>query len=131
MTEDLGVFVRAGWNDGRTETWAFTEVDRTLAAGLSLAGSRWSRVQDRLGVALAVNGLAPDHRDYLAAGGLGFMLGDGRLNAGQERLLETYYALSLGRFLTATLDAQRIWNPGYNRDRGPVTLYALRIHAQF
>lgn len=131
VTEDLGVFVRAGWNDGRTETWAFTEVDRTLAAGLSLAGSRWSRVQDRLGVALAINGLAQDHRDYLAAGGLGFMLGDGRLNAGQERLLETYYALSLGRFLTATLDAQRIWNPGYNRDRGPVTLYALRIHAQF
>ena len=68
---------------------------------------------------------------YLEAGGLGFMLGDGRLNAGQERLAETYYAVSLGRFLTATLDAQRIWNPGYNRDRGPVDIYALRLHAQF
>jgi carbohydrate-selective porin OprB len=131
LTEDLGVFVRTGWNDGHTETWAFTEVDRTLAAGLSLAGSSWSRAQDRLGVALAINGLAPDHRDYLAAGGQGFMLGDGRLNAGQERLLETFYAFALGRFFTATLDAQRIWNPGYNRDRGPVDLFAVRLHAQF
>jgi carbohydrate-selective porin OprB len=131
VTGDLGVFVRAGWNDGRTETWVFTEVDRTLAVGLSLAGAGWSRAQDRLGAALAVNALAPDHRDYLAAGGQGFMLGDGRLNAGQERFLEAYYALALGRFFTATLDAQRIWNPGYNRDRGPVDLFALRLHAQF
>jgi hypothetical protein len=131
LTGDLGVFLRAGWNDGRTETWAFTEVDRTLAAGLALAGTRWSRPQDRFGAALVINALAPDHRDYLAAGGQGFMLGDGRLNAGQERLLETYYTFALGRFLTATLDAQRIWNPGYNRDRGPVDLFALRLHAQF
>jgi high affinity Mn2+ porin len=131
LTEELGMFLRAGWNDGRTETWVFTEVDRALTAGLSLAGASWSRAQDRIGVALSLNGLAPDHRDYLAAGGLGFMLGDGRLNAGQERLFETYYALSLGRFFTATFDAQRIWNPGYNRDRGPVDLYALRLHAQF
>jgi high affinity Mn2+ porin len=131
LTEALGAFVRAGWNDGRTETWAFTEVDRTFAAGLSLAGTGWSRAQDRLGLALVANGLSPDHRKYLEAGGLGFMLGDGRLNAGQERLAETYYAVSLGRFLTATLDVQRIWNPGYNRDRGPVDIYALRLHAQF
>jgi hypothetical protein len=131
LTADLGAFARAGWNDGRTETWVFTEVDRTLVAGLSLAGSTWSRPQDRLAIALVANGLSPDHRKYLEAGGLGFMLGDGRLNPGQERLIETYYALALGRFFTATLDAQRIWNPGYNRDRGPVDLYALRLHAQF
>lgn len=131
LTGDLGAFLRAGWNDGHTETWVFTEVDRALAAGLSLAGSAWARSQDRLALSLAVNGLSPDHRDYLAAGGLGFMLGDGRLNYGQERLLETYYAVGLGRFLIATLDAQRIWNPGYNRDRGPVDLYALRLHVQF
>ncbi|MDR3682905.1 MAG: carbohydrate porin [Geothrix sp.] len=131
LTGDLGAFLRAGWNDGHTETWVFTEVDRALAAGLSLAGSAWARSQDRLALSLAVNGLSPDHRDYLAAGGLGFMLGDGRLNYGQERLIETYYAIGLGRFLTATLDAQRIWNPGYNRDRGPVDLYALRLHVQF
>lgn len=131
LTADLGAFVRAGWNDGRTETWAFTEVDRTLAAGLSLAGTAWERPLDRFGLALAANGLAPDHRDYLAAGGLGFMLGDGRLSYGQERLLETFYVIALGRLFTVTLDAQRIWNPGYNCDRGPVDLFALRLHAQF
>ena len=131
LTGDLGGFLRAGWNDGRTETWVFTEVDRSLAFGLSLAGAGWNRGQDRLGVALVANGLSPDHRAYLAAGGLGFMLGDGRLNYDQERLIETYYAVSLGRFFTATLDAQRIWNPGYNRDRGPVDIFALRLHAQF
>jgi hypothetical protein len=131
LTADLGAFLRAGWNDGRTETWAFTEVDRTLAAGLSLVGAAWSRPQDRLALSVAANGLSRDHRDYLAAGGQGFMLGDGRLNPGQEGVVEAYYAVALGRFLTATLDAQRIWNPGYNRDRGPVSLYALRLHAQF
>ena len=131
LTEDLGAFLRAGWNDGHTETWVFTEVDRSLATGLSLGGTRWSRPQDRLGVALAANGLSPEHRACLAAGGLGFMLGDGRLNYDQERLFESFYAVSLGRFFTATLDAQRIWNPGYNRDRGPVSIYALRLHTQF
>jgi high affinity Mn2+ porin len=131
LTRDLGAFVRAGWNDGHTETWVFTEVDRSLAVGFSLAGTGWSRAQDRLGVALAANGLSSEHRAYLASGGLGFMLGDGRLDYDQERLFETYYAVPLGRFFTATLDAQRIWNPGYNRDRGPVDVYALRLHAQF
>jgi hypothetical protein len=131
LSADLGAFLRAGWNDGRTETWVFTEVDQSLAAGLSLAGTAWSRPQDRLGIAMTLDGLSPEHRTYLAAGGLGFMLGDGRLTYGQERLFEATYAIALGRFLTATLDAQRIWNPGYNRDRGPVDLYALRLHAQF
>ena len=131
LTGNLGAFLRAGWNDGRTETWAFTEIDRTVALGLALAGGGWSRPQDRVGVALAANGLSPDHRTYLAAGGLGFMLGDGRLNYGQERILETDYALALGRFVTASFDAQRIQCPGYNRDRGPVDIFSLRLHAQY
>jgi carbohydrate-selective porin OprB len=131
LTEDLGAFFRAGWNDGRTETWAFTEIDRTASLGLSLAGGSWSRPQDRLGVALAANGLSRDHRDYLAAGGQGFMLGEGRLNYRQERIFETYYALAMGRLFTATVDAQWIHNPGYNCDRGPVSIYSLKFHAQF
>ena len=131
LTADLGAFLRAGWNDGRTETWVFTEVDRSLAAGLTRAGTAWARPQDRLGLAVTIDGLSPEHRAYLAAGGLGFMLGDGRLDYGEERLFEAYYAVPLGRYLTATFDAQRIWNPGYNRDRGPVDIYALRVHAQF
>ncbi|NWJ42309.1 MAG: carbohydrate porin [Geothrix sp.] len=131
LTGDLGAFARWSWSDGRTESWAFTEVDRSASAGLALKGSDWGRPQDCVGAAFVQNGLSPDHRDYLAAGGLGFLLGDGRLSYVPERILEAYYALALGRHLTATLDAERIWNPGYNGDRGPVTLYAFRLHAQF
>ena len=131
LTDDLGAFARWSWDDGHTESWAFTEVDRSASMGLSLRGSGWHRPQDRIGLAFVQNGLSADHRDYLAAGGLGFLLGDGRLNYQPERICEAYYALALGRFFTASLDAQRIWNPGYNQDRGPVNLWALRLHAQF
>ena len=131
LTADLGAFARWSWSDGRTESWAFTEVDRSISMGLSLKGSGWHRPQDRIGLAFVQNGLSADHRNYLAAGGLGFLLGDGRLSYEAERICEATYALALGRFLTASLDAQRIWNPGYNQDRGPVNLMALRLHAQF
>ena len=131
LTADLGAFLRAGWNDGRTETWAYTEVDRTVAAGLSLAGPSWGRPADRLGLAALVNALSPDHRAYLAAGGYGFIVGDGRLNPGQERIVEAYYALAAAPGLTVSLDAQRVENPAYNRDRGPVSIFALRVHGQF
>lgn len=131
LTADLGAFARWGWSDGHTETWAFTEVDRSISAGWTLKGSSWRRPQDRLALAFVQNGLSPDHEDYLAAGGLGFLLGDGRLSYAPERIFEAYYAFAFGRFLTTTLDVQRIANPGYNRDRGPVNLLALRLHAQF
>ncbi len=131
LTADLGAFARWSWSDGRTESWAFTEVDRSVSAGLTLKGTAWNRPQDRLGFAYVLNGLSPDHKDYLAAGGLGFLLGDGRLTYAPERIYEAYYAFALGRFLTATVDAQRIANPGYNRDRGPANLVALRLHGQF
>jgi len=128
FTRDLGGFLRAGWNDGHTETWAFTEVDRTLSLGLSLNGAAWRRAEDTVGFAGAINALSPDHRAYLAAGGLGFILGDGRLNYGTENILETYYALKLLKSVTFTVDAQGIWNPGYNRDRGPAAVFAGRLH---
>jgi len=131
LTPDLGGFLRAGWNDGRTETWAFTEVDRTAAGGLSLAGPPWGRPEDRLGLAAIVNGLSMDHRAYLAAGGYGFILGDGRLNAAQERIVEAYYAFEAAHGLTVSLDAERVQNPAFNRDRGPASIFALRVHGQF
>ena len=131
LTGDLGAFLRAGWNDGRTETWAFTEVDRTAAGGLSLAGPRWGRPEDRLGLAAIVNGLSPDHRAYLAAGGTGFILGDGRLNAGQERIVEAYYAFEAAHGFTVSLDAERVQNPAFNRDRGPVSIFALPVQGHF
>jgi high affinity Mn2+ porin len=131
LTADLGAFARTSRDDGRTETWAFTEVDRSLSAGLQLAGTSWGRKADRLGLAFVANGLSSDHADYLRAGGSGFLLGDGRLNEGSERILEAYYAAAFGAHLTLSLDAQRIENPGYNRDRGPVNLYAARLHVAF
>lgn len=131
FAQDLGGFLRAGWNDGRTETWAFTEVDQTAAGGVSLAGPRWGRPEDRLGLAAIINGLSPDHRAYLAAGGAGFILGDGRLNAGQERIVEAYYAFEAAHGFTVSLDAERVQNPAFNRDRGPVSIFALRLHGQF
>jgi len=131
LSEDLGGFLRWSWNDGHTETWAFTEIDRSLSMGLSLKGTRWHHAEDRIGLALVRNGLSPDHRDYLAAGGLGFLLGDGRLSYAPECIAEAYYACSLGSSVTVTLDLQQVWNPAYNRDRGPLTLAALRLHAAF
>lgn len=131
LTADLTAFCRWSWNDGRTESWAFTEVDRSASGGLTLKGTAWARPQDRLGAACVQNGLSPDHRDYLAAGGLGFLLGDGRLNYACERICEAYYALAVGKFCTVSVDFERCWNPAYNADRGPVSLFALRCHAQF
>lgn len=128
---DLGAFARASRNDGRTETWAFTEVDASQSAGLQLAGRAWGRPLDKVGLAYVQNALSPDHADYLRAGGRGFLLGDGRLNEGAERIVEATYALQLGPAFSLTFDAQRVWNPGYNRDRGPVALFALRLHAGF
>ncbi len=127
----LGAFARLSWNDGRTETWAFTEIDSSFAVGLSLAGVRWHRPDDVFALAGVVNGLSGAHRDYLAAGGLGMILGDGRLNYGPEQVTELYYRVKLCPWLFITPDFQFVRNPGYNRDRGPVPVYAVRAHVAF
>jgi high affinity Mn2+ porin len=131
ITPDLGLFSRAGWNNGTTETWAFSEIDRTFAAGLSLAGAKWGRAADRVGLAVVVNGLSPEHRQYLAAGGLGFLIGDGALHYAPEQIVETYYAFHVWRYWTLTTDAQGVKNPAYNADRGPVLILAERVHLEF
>ncbi len=123
------IFARAGWNDGRTESFAYTEIDRTLAFGGDTRVP--GRGHDRLGVALVANGLSPDHRDYLAAGGLGFIIGDGALRYGSERILESYYTLRLHGGVHAAFDLQWIGNPAFNRDRGPVLIRSLRLHLDF
>jgi high affinity Mn2+ porin len=127
----IGAFLRAGWNDGKTESWAFTEIERTLAFGASLDGKLWKRPGDLLGVAFALNGIGADHRDYLAAGGFGFMLGDGALRAENESVLEVFYRAAFGRILSVSADLQRFGNLAFNGDRGPVTIYGLRLHAAF
>lgn len=130
LTEHAGAFVRAAMNDGRTETYAFTEIDRSLSVGTLVKGAAWGRERDSAGVAAHVNGLRAPHRDYLAAGGLGFFLGDGRLNYGSERILETFYSFGLTKHAWLSLGYQRMVNPGYNRDRGPVDFLGFRLHGE-
>jgi high affinity Mn2+ porin len=131
ITPEVGAFLRAGWNDGRTESWAFTEVERTLSFGLSTSGKSLGREKDRFGLGMAFNGINEDHRAYLAAGGYGFMLGDGQLNYAMERVMDAYYAIALGSYGSFSLEAQRFQNPAFNHDRGPVTVYGVRLHLQF
>ena len=126
-----GCFIRLGWNDGQTETWAYTEADATATLGLQWKGAAWGRGRDQFGLAAQVNGLSNDHRGYLAAGGSGFLLGDGALNYGPEEIAEAYYSAGLWEWLTVTPDLQGVQNPGYNRDRGPLLVGGLRVHAEF
>ena len=128
---DGGVFMRASWADGGTETYAFTEIDRSLSLGTSIKGSRWTRSQDTVGLALVRNGLSQVHRRYLAEGGKGFFLGDGALNYKPETVLEAFYSLNLCKAIWLTLDWQKIRNPGYNADRGPATVSSVRFHTEF
>ncbi|GAA4328897.1 hypothetical protein GCM10023144_15150 [Pigmentiphaga soli] len=125
------VFLRASRADGKTETYAFTEIDRALAAGLALDGGAWSRPGDTAGLALALNGLSSAHREYLRRGGLGAFLGDGGLSYGSERIVEGYYSWRPLKRLWLTADAQFVRNPGYNRDRGPAKVFSLRVHTEF
>jgi high affinity Mn2+ porin len=131
LTDDLGFFSRLGWNDGHTETWAFTEIDRTLSAGLVLDGRFWCRPKDEIGLAYILNGISGPHRDYLAAGGLGFIIGDGRLKYGLEEIVEIYYDWRITTGVVVTVDFQEITNPAYNTQRGPVEVGSVRVHWDF
>jgi high affinity Mn2+ porin len=125
------VFARAGWNEGHNESFAYTEVNNSAQAGGDLSGASWHRSQDRLGVAVVSNGLSAAHREYLALGGQGFLLGDGTLRYGREDILETYYTAHVWRGLSASGGLQYIDHPGYNQDRGPVLVEMLRVHMDF
>lgn len=131
VTSSLTGYARLGWGDGKTESFAYTEVDRTLNLGASLRGELWHRRFDKIGGAFVVNGISGDHREYLRLGGLGFLLGDGNLNYGTERIFETYYTARLRRGVFGSIDLQHITDPGYNRDRGPVLVPSLRVHIDF
>ncbi|AWH85841.1 carbohydrate porin [Flavobacterium album] len=131
LSDNLGAFFRASWNDGHTQTWAFTEIDRSVSLGLSAKGSWWGRNNDTAGLATVLSGISGPHKDYLAAGGYGFMLGDGRLSFAAESATEFYYAAELNNNLYITCGYQLLLNPGYNRDRsGPVNVFSLRLHAE-
>ena len=131
-SDTLGVFARAGIADGQVEPYDFTDIDRTAQAGLSLRGAGWGRSGDTLGAVVIVNAISRDHQRYLDAGGLGVLVGDGRLpNPGAERIGEAYYKIAAARGVELTVDYQFIANPGYNRDRGPANVFAFRAHGAF
>jgi high affinity Mn2+ porin len=131
LTHYLMAFGRFGWDNGKTESFAYTEVDQTFLEGMGAQGAWWHRKQDRAGVAFVSNAIKKDHQNYLAAGGLGFLLGDGHLNYGRENIIETYYTAHIWRGIYLAPGLQHVSDPGYNRDRGPVIVPTFRAHVEF
>lgn len=129
--DGLGSFVRLSWNQGAMEAFEFTEINKSMSVGLSVSGSRWGRPDDSAGTALVVSGLSSAAQRYFAQGGLGILIGDGNLNYGLEKISETYYSRRLAEHLVMSADFQWVVNPAYNRDRGPVPVFGLRLHADF
>lgn len=128
ITSDIGLFSRLGWNDGKTESFAFTAIDRLATGGISMTGQRWRRRYDTAATELTVSGLSGVHASYLALGGHDFLLGDGRLQYGPEYIWESYYSARLFPGFFASFDYQHVANPAFNQDRGPVSIYSLRLH---
>ncbi len=131
LTPNLTAFARWGWDNGKTESFAYTEIDLTIAEGVGVNGAKWHRKYDRAGIAFVSNGIKKDHQNYLAKGGYGFLIGDGRLNYGRENITESYYTAHVWRGIYLAPGVQYILNPGYNRDRGPVFVGAFRAHLEF
>ena len=131
LTAKLTVFGRFGWNEGQHESFAYTEVDQTAEGGADWVGKRWHRQEDKVGIAMVSNAIKRDHQDYLGLGGLGFLLGDGRLNYGRENIMESYYTWHAWKGMFYSVDVQHINDPGYNRDRGPVWVGSVRAHVDF
>jgi carbohydrate-selective porin OprB len=132
IADGMGLFARYSWNDGKTASWEFTDIDRSFQLGISSNGKRWNRQQDIVGVAEAINGISKDHQAYLAAGGTTYIIGDGHLNYGNEYITEAYYKSRIQEHVYVSLDYQLVFNPGYNRDRqGPISVPGLRVHVEF
>jgi len=131
LSPSVGLFARAMWTDGRTETEAYTEIDDSLNLGVLIKGGAWGRAQDTVGLALAQNRLSKGHRRYLAAGGMGFFIGDGALSYRPEQIAEVFYNATVCKGVQLALNWQHIRNPGYNRVRGPVNVWSIRLHAEF
>ena len=131
LTPEINVFTRASWNDGVSETYAFTEIERSFSSGAAVKGILWGRHADMVGVAFVRNGLSRVHQEYLAAGGHGAFIGDGQLTYRPETIVEAYYSANVAKSTWITLDLQHIANPAYNADRGPVKVASIRLHTEF
>ncbi len=131
LTDTVGLFSRAGLANGQIEPYDFTDIDRTASAGLSIKGDNWGRKADEIGIAAVVNGISKEHQRYLAAGGIGVLVGDGQLpHPGAEAIGEVFYRWAPLRAISLTLDYQIVGNPGYNRDRGPIHVFGVRLHGE-
>ncbi|MGH6863789.1 MAG: carbohydrate porin, partial [Methylocella sp.] len=131
ITPSLGLFARFSMATGQYESFDFTEVERSASGGVVISGDLWGRANDQIGIGGVLNGISNAHANYLAAGGVGLILGDGALSYSGERILETYYKYTIADGLHVSADYQFVDNPGYNLARGPVSLFALRLHAEF
>jgi len=131
VSDVVGVFGRYSWNNGKNEISAFSDIDQSLSLGTVITGKSWGRPDDKIGLAGAINGLSRDHRDYLAVGGLGILIGDGQINYRPETILETFYALALMKSVILTFDYQFMVNPADNADRGPISIFSGRLHGEF
>lgn len=131
IANNVGVFSRLGWSNGKTEAWVFSDVDYAATAGLSVKGAAWHRPEDTWALAGALNGLSKSHQEFFEAGGLGILAGDGNLNYGWEKILETYYDIKVWKTVHTTLDYQFIDDPAFNRDRGPISFFGARLHWEF
>ena len=131
ISTDIGVFARLSNADGQTETYSFTEIERSISGGTQINGNSWRRPNDVFGVGYAVNSLSKEHQEYLADGGLGAFIGDGKINYRPEQIIETYYSMNLMSGLKLSVDYQHITNPAYNGDRGPANFYGTRIHFEY
>ncbi|MGA7294730.1 MAG: carbohydrate porin [Terriglobales bacterium] len=131
LTRNVTAFARWGWDNGKTESFAYTEIDSTFDQGVGFNGALWHRKQDRAGIAFVSNGIKKDHQVYLADGGVGFLLGDGGLSYGRENIVESYYTAHVWRGIYVAPGVQHVNNPGYNRVRGPVVVPTFRLHLEF
>ena len=127
----IGAFFKASWNDGKTATWAFTEIDQSISAGINIKGDGWKRADDNIGIAQVINGISKDHQQFLNAGLYGFIVGDGKLTYGHESITEIYYQAKISHSFYVAADYQFVNNPAYNKDRGPVHVFAVRGHLEF
>ena len=131
IVKNLGVFSRLGWSDGQNEAWVFSDVDYTATAGISVKGEAWGRPDDTFGLAGVLNGISHVHQEFFEAGGTGILAGDGALSYGWEKILESYYDFKIWKTIHAAVDYQFITDPAFNRDRGPVFVFAARLHWEF
>lgn len=128
---DTGLFARLGWANGTNSNWSYTESDRHASIGLQVSGKNWGRQEDGAGIAFGLNGITSSHQRYLEQGGMGMLVGDGALNYGLEQVTEAYYRIQIGRYVQLSPDFQYISNPAYNKDRGPIQVYGMRLRVYY